>query len=50
MLCLRQYPVSTTAVYELHNHTVEEDYKTEEKELIWCDRDAFPYVEVKRVH
>lgn len=48
--CDRLILMSTTAVYELHNHTVEEDYKPEEKELIWCDRDAFPYVEVKRVH
>lgn len=47
--CDRFILMSTTAVYELHNHTVEEDYKPEEKELIWCDREAFPYGEVKRL-
>ena len=47
--CDRFILMSTTAVYELHNHTVEEDFKPEEKELIWCDRDAFPYGEVKRL-
>lgn len=47
--CDRFILMSTTAVYELHNHTVEEDYKPEEKELIWCDREAFSYGEVKRL-
>lgn len=47
--CDRFILMSTTAVYELHNNTVEEDYKPKEKELIWCNRDAFPYGEVKRL-
>lgn len=47
--CDRFILMSTTAVYELHNHTVEEDYKPEEKELKWCDREVFSYGEVKRL-
>lgn len=47
--CDRFILMSTTAVYDLHNCTIEEDYKPEEKELIWCDREAFPYGEVKRL-
>lgn len=47
--CDRFILMSTTAVYDLHNRTIEEDYKPEEKELIWCDREAFPYGEVKRL-
>lgn len=47
--CDRFIFMSTTAVYELHWNTVEEDYKPEEKELIWCDRPAYPYGEVKRL-
>lgn len=47
--CDRFVFMSTTAVYDLHMNTVEEDYKPEEKELIWCDREAFSYGEVKRL-
>ncbi|WP_455717384.1 NAD-dependent epimerase/dehydratase family protein, partial [Anaerosporobacter sp.] len=47
--CDRFVFMSTTAVYELHWDTVEEDFKPEEKELIWCDRQAYAYGEVKRL-
>lgn len=47
--CDRFIFMSTTAVYELHRNTVEEDYNPEEKELIWCDRPAFSYGEGKRL-
>jgi nucleoside-diphosphate-sugar epimerase len=47
--CDRFIFMSTTAVYELHRNTIEEDYIPEEKELIWCDRPAFPYGEGKRL-
>lgn len=47
--CNRFIFMSTTAVYELHRNTVEEDYNPEEKELIWCDRPTFSYGEGKRL-
>ncbi len=47
--CDKYIYMSSTAVYEpKHIDTVESDFDGMSKELIWCNRDAFPYDEVKR--
>lgn len=47
--CGKYIHMSSTAVYnpKLMN-TVEEDFDGKSGELIWCNRDAFPYDEIKR--
>ena len=47
--CDKYIYMSSTAVYNpKHINTVEEDFDTMTGELIWCDRTAFPYDEIKR--
>lgn len=41
--------MSSTSVYEpKHMNTIESDFNGESKKLVWCDRKAFPYEEIKR--
>lgn len=45
----RYIHMSTTAVYQpKHMNTVETEFDGKAEEVIWCDRIAFPYDEVKR--
>lgn len=47
--CDKYIYMSTTSVYDpKHINTVESDFDGITKELIWCDRAAFPYEEIKR--
>lgn len=46
--CGRYVMTSTTAVYDKHWNTAEPEFDPLQKPLIWCDRAAFPYDEVKR--
>ena len=47
--CGKYIHMSSTAVYNpKHMNTVEEDFDGVAGELVWCDRDAYPYDEVKR--
>jgi nucleoside-diphosphate-sugar epimerase len=46
--CSKYIMMSSTAVYELHWDTKEEDFKPIDKKLIWCSRTDFPYDEIKR--
>ena len=46
--CDRYVMTSTTAVYDKHWHTAESEFDPLQKPLVWCDRPAFPYDEVKR--
>lgn len=47
--CDKYIYMSSTAVYAPKTiNTKEDDFDAVSKELIWCDRDAFPYDEVKR--
>lgn len=47
--CDKYIHTSTTAVYEpKHINTLEEEFDVYGKELVWCDRQAFPYDEIKR--
>ena len=47
--CDKYIYMSSTAVYNpKHINTVEEDFDGMAGELIWCDRTAFPYDEIKR--
>lgn len=47
--CDKYILMSSTSVYEpKHMNTVESDFDGGSKELIWCDRNAFPYEELKR--
>ncbi len=47
--CDKYIYMSTTSVYNpKHMNTVEEDFDGTKGELIWCDRKAFPYEEIKR--
>lgn len=47
--CDRFIHMSSTAVYNpLHNNTIEEEFDGAIHELIWCNREDFPYDEVKR--
>ena len=47
--CDKYIYMSSTSVYEPKRiNTVESDFNGVSKELIWCDRKAFPYEEIKR--
>ena len=47
--CDKYICMSTTSVYKSkHLDTKESDFDAFGKELIWCDRKAFPYAEIKR--
>lgn len=46
--CSRYIMTSSTAVYEKHIDTKEEEFDPLKKELIWCSRGEFPYDEGKR--
>ncbi len=47
--CDKCIHMSSTSVYEpKHINTMESDFDGVSKELIWCDRKAFPYEEIKR--
>lgn len=47
--CDQYIYMSSAAVYEnMHIDSKEEDFDPGEKRLVWCDRDDFPYDEVKR--
>ncbi len=47
--CGKYIHMSSTAVYNpKHVNTVEEDFEGEAGELIWCNRDTYPYDEIKR--
>ena len=47
--CDKYIHMSSTSVYEpKHMNTIESDFDGTSKELIWCDRFAFPYEQIKR--
>lgn len=47
--CDRYIHMSSTSVYDPKRmNTVESDFDAVSKKLIWCDRAAFPYDEIKR--
>lgn len=47
--CDKYIHMSSTSVYEpKHINTMESEFDGASKELIWCDRTAFPYDEIKR--
>lgn len=47
--CDKYIYMSSTSVYNpKHINTVEADFDGFENELIWCDRKAFPYEQIKR--
>jgi len=47
--CDKYIEMSSTSVYDpKHMNTVETDFDAVSKELIWCDRSAFSYEEIKR--
>ncbi len=46
--CDRYVMTSSTAVYNKHIDTREDEFNPETKKLIWCDRTDFPYDEAKR--
>ncbi|MBE5867379.1 MAG: NAD-dependent epimerase/dehydratase family protein [Lachnospiraceae bacterium] len=47
--CDKYIYMSSTSVYDpKHINTVEENFDGIENELIWCDRKAFPYEQIKR--
>lgn len=47
--CDKYIHMSSTSVYDpKHLNTVESDFDGTTKELVWCDRMAFPYEEIKR--
>lgn len=47
--CNRYIQMSSTSIYELkHWNTLETDFDGHAAELVWCDRKAFPYEEIKR--
>ena len=47
--CDKYIHMSSTSVYEpKHINTLESDFDGVSKELIWCNRKAFPYEEIKR--
>ncbi|MGG7177376.1 NAD-dependent epimerase/dehydratase family protein [Clostridium paraputrificum] len=47
--CNRYVMVSSAAVYNLHNNTLEKDYEADKKNLIWGNRSEFSYDEGKRL-
>ncbi len=47
--CDKYIYMSSTSVYDpKHVNTVEEDFDATAGNLIWCDRSAFPYEQIKR--
>lgn len=47
--CRRYIQVSSASVYtDLHNNTREEEFDANNKPLIYCDKNDFPYGEIKR--
>ncbi len=47
--CDKYIHMSSTAVYESnHANMTEADFNGFSKKLVWCDREAFPYAEIKR--
>ena len=47
--CDKYIHMSSTAVYEpKHMSIMEAEFNGASKELVWCDRNAFPYEEIKR--
>lgn len=46
--CDRYVMVSSTAVYNKHIDTREEEFDSGKEELVWCSRGDFPYDETKR--
>ena len=47
--CDKYIYMSSTSVYEpKHMNTWESDFDVNKKEVVWCDRMAFPYDEIKR--
>lgn len=47
--CDKYIYMSSTSVYEpKHINTMETDFNGVSKKLVWCDRTAFPYEEIKR--
>lgn len=47
--CDKYIYMSSTAVYEsLHINIMESDFNGISKKLVWCNREAFPYEEIKR--
>ncbi len=46
--CGRYIMTSSASVYDLHKNTRECDFNPLEKSLVWCNRNEFPYDEVKR--
>jgi len=47
--CDKYIYMSSTSVYDpKHVNTLETDFDGMSKELIWCDRSAFPYEQIKR--
>ena len=47
--CEKYIYMSSTSVYEpKHMNTQESDFDINKKEVVWCDRMAFPYDEIKR--
>ncbi len=46
--CTRYVMISTTAVYRKHMNTVETDFDPLCEPVVWCDRNVFPYAEMKR--
>ena len=46
--CHKYIIISTTAVYDKHINTIEEDFNPLVKELTWCNRRDFPYDDIKR--
>jgi len=47
--CDKYIHMSSTAVYDpKHMNTVESDFDEMANELVWCDRGAFPYAQIKR--
>lgn len=47
--CDKYIHMSSTAVYDpKHMNTVESDFDERANELVWCDRGAFPYAQIKR--
>lgn len=46
--CEKYIFISTTAVYDKHINTKEEEFDPLSKPLVWCGRADFPYDEIKR--
>ncbi len=47
--CDKYIHMSSTSVYDpKHINTIESDFDGISKKLVWCDRNAFPYEEIKR--